>query len=49
MLVSRDESDSAQALLLAPLSPEERLLRHQRVLAQLRELRQAGKRARAGS
>jgi transcriptional regulator with XRE-family HTH domain len=49
MLVPRDESDLAQAARLARLQPEERLLRHQRVLAQLRELRQAGMRARAAS
>lgn len=49
MLVARDESDWAQALRLLPLSPEERLLRHQRVLAQLRELRRAGMKARAAS
>jgi transcriptional regulator with XRE-family HTH domain len=49
MLVPRDESDLAQAQRLASLSPEERLLRHQRLLAQLRELRQAGVRTRAAS
>jgi transcriptional regulator with XRE-family HTH domain len=47
MLVPRDESDHAQAQRLTSLSPEERLLRHQRVLAQLREMRQAGARTRA--
>jgi transcriptional regulator with XRE-family HTH domain len=47
MLVPRDQSDWIQALRLTKLSPEERLLRHQRALAQLREMRQAGTRARA--
>jgi transcriptional regulator with XRE-family HTH domain len=49
MLVPRDESDWAQAQRLAGLSPQERLVRHQGVQAQLRELRQAGARARAAS
>jgi transcriptional regulator with XRE-family HTH domain len=47
MLVPRDESDWTQALRLMQLSPEQRLLRHQRALTQLRELRQAGTRAHA--
>jgi transcriptional regulator with XRE-family HTH domain len=47
MLVPRDESDWIQALRLMQLSAEQRLQRHQRALTQLREMRQAGTRARA--
>jgi transcriptional regulator with XRE-family HTH domain len=46
MLVPRDESDWIQARRLEPLSSEQRLRRHQRVLSQLLALRAAGARAR---
>lgn len=45
MLVERDDSDWLQAQRLAPLTPEERILRHQRVASQMRLMRRAGKAA----
>lgn len=45
-LVPRDESDWIQAQQLLRLTPEERLMSHQRFVNQLDELREAGARAR---
>jgi transcriptional regulator with XRE-family HTH domain len=43
MLVEPDDSDRAQALRLAPLSPAQRVDRGMRVAAQMREIRGAGR------
>jgi len=40
-LVPRDDSDTAQAERLLALTPQERLERHQRMIAQLREMQSA--------
>lgn len=42
MLVERDDSDAAQALRVADLTPQERLDRHERVSRQLAAFRRAG-------
>lgn len=47
-LVERDLADARQTELLKPLTPEQRLVRHQRVSRQLGQLRQAGEARRRG-